>query len=73
MNTEQDTKHKPRKGGNLKMEITDKIIQEGGVRKMLWFNIKQIKQLDEIRKLTNDSNSTIVRIALDKYLESLKG
>jgi hypothetical protein len=55
------------------MELTDKVREEGGIRKMLWFNIQQMHELDEIKKLTGQSNSLIVRVAISEYLKQIKG
>ena len=55
------------------MELTAKIQEEGGIRKMLWFNIQQMQDLEELKRITGQSNSLIVRVAISEYLKRIKG
>ena len=42
------------------------------MRKLLWFTKEQLEVLDEIKELTGENNSELVRTAMDMYLKSLK-
>lgn len=43
-----------------------------GKKKLLWFNHPQLQVLEDIKNITNESNSLIVRKALNLYLASLQ-
>ena len=42
-----------------------------GVRKSIWFSTEQLVLMEELKKATNDTMSTIVRKALIKYANEL--
>lgn len=46
-------------------------IAKVGARKSLWFNASQINLLEELKEVTRDSGSAVVRDSLIKYKEYL--
>jgi hypothetical protein len=54
------------------MEIQIKGLPMDGKKKVLWFTSPQLDVLNELIKITGDSNSKIVRDALAMYLKSLR-
>jgi len=40
--------------------------------KLLWFTVEEIDELNQLKEITGDSNSRIVRDAINVYLTQLR-